>query len=240
MNDNALDIQNLVKKYNDKTAVNNISLTIKRGEFFGFLGPNGAGKSTTINAITGISKITSGTIKIFGVDVEKEYREARKLVGLSPQEFNVDIFAKVKDILYIVGGYYGIPKKERLLRVDELIERFHLAKYADMRFKQLSGGYKRRVVLARALIHRPELLILDEPTSGVDVELRHELWDHLKELNKQGTTILLTSHYLEEVEMLCEKIAIISDGHIIKQGTKTELIGEGQTLEDVYLEVIKK
>src|SRR3989344_1598823 len=177
----ALEVRNLVKKYSQKgdsskTAVDNISFEVKRGEFFGFLGPNGAGKTSTISCITGTAKITSGSIHVFGHDVEKDYREARKKIGISPQEFNVDIFAKPKDILCFTAGYFGIPIKERATRIDQVFDELGLQKYSNVPFMALSGGYKRRVMLARAMVHDPDLLILDEPTAGVDVELRHDLW----------------------------------------------------------------
>ncbi len=236
----ALEISNLVKRYRSgTTAVNDISLTIPKGEFFGFLGPNGAGKTTTIHAITGIAQPTSGTIKVFGTDVVKEYREARKKVGLSPQEYNVDIFAKVWKILDYVAGYYGVPKEKREVRIKELLKRFDLDTHADKAFQHLSGGLKRRVMLVRALVHDPELLILDEPTAGVDVELRHELWRYLRELNEAGKTIILTSHYLEEVELLCSRVAIINNGKIVMEQEKAELLKDGKKLEEVYLKITK-
>ena len=239
-----LEITNLVKKYgkgkDEKVAVDGISLSIPRGSFFGLLGPNGAGKSTTIQCITGISQPTSGTIKIDGVDVVKDYRTARTKVGLSPQEFNVDIFATPAQLMDFMGGYYGVPKKERQARVDEMIKRFSLEEHRDMKFQKLSGGLKRRVMLGRALIHTPELLILDEPTAGVDVEQRHDLWEYLKEMNERGKTIILTSHYLEEIEYLCNDIAIINHGKIVAQGKKGEFIKDGKSLEERYLEITRK
>lgn len=236
---NALEISHLTKKYEKNTAVDDISLTIEKGQFFGFLGPNGAGKSTTIHCITGIGRYTEGTIKVFGIDVNNDYREARKKIGLSAQEYNVDIFSTAEDILYFAGGYYGIPKQERLKRIDELFDELDLQKHRKKKFQELSGGLKRRVILARALIHDPDLLILDEPTAGVDVELRHEMWRQLERLNKEGKTILLTSHYLEEVERLCDTIAIINNGKIVKKGTKEEFTQNGKTLEETYLAVTK-
>jgi ABC-2 type transport system ATP-binding protein len=237
---NALEIQHLVKTYRSGTqAVRDLSLTIHAGTFYGLLGPNGAGKSTTISCITGISMPTSGTIKIFGVDAVADYKQARRMVGLSPQEFNIDFFGKVRDTLYYVGGYYGLRDAERSKRADELIERFGLQKYAYTPFHQLSGGFKRRVAVARAMVHDPELLILDEPTAGVDVELRHELWKMLEELNKAGKTILLTSHYLEEVEKLCSRVGIINAGKLCLEDTKDALVAGGKTLESVYLEATK-
>ncbi|MDP2650029.1 MAG: ABC transporter ATP-binding protein [bacterium] len=236
----ALEITNLVKKYGNTTAVDNISLTVPRGAFLGLLGPNGAGKSTTINCIVGINKITSGTIKTFGLDVEADYRESRKTIGLSPQEFNIDIFAKVWKLLDYVAGYYGLPKALRKERIDALLEQFDLTQHKDKAFRELSGGLKRRVVLARALVHDPELLILDEPTAGVDVELRRELWGYLQKLSKEGKTILLTSHYLDEVEMLADRFAFISNGKIAAEGWKKDFMREGKDLEEVYLSLVAK
>ncbi len=215
-------------------------MRIKRGMFFGLLGPNGAGKSSTIHCITGIGKITSGSIIVDGVDVEKEYKHARTKVGLSPQDFNVDIFSTVEKLLDYTGGYYGIPKFERIKRVDELIMRFELQEHRKKPFKELSGGMKRRLILARALVHQPPLLILDEPTAGVDVKQRHDLWRYLKELNDAGTTIILTSHYLEEVEALCTDIAIINNGVIVAEGTKDDFTKDGSKLEARYLEITKE
>ena len=237
---NALKITNLVKTYRTGlTAVDGLSLTIPAGTFYGLLGPNGAGKSTTLSCITGISMPTSGTIEVFGIDAVKDYKEARRRVGLSPQEFNIDFFGKVRDTLYYVGGYYGLRDAERSKRADELIVRFGLSKYADTPFHQLSGGFKRRVALARAMVHDPDLLILDEPTAGVDVELRHELWKYLTELNTAGKTILLTSHYLEEVEKLCSRVGIINKGKLVLEDSKEALITGGKTLEEVYLAATK-
>lgn len=234
---NALDIKHLTKIYDKKVAVDNISLSVKEGEFFGFLGPNGAGKTTTIKCITGIATFEEGEIKLFDTDVVKEYREARTKIGLSPQEFNMDFFGKVWKILDFVAGYYGIPKQKRKERVEELLRQFELVDHKDKEFRALSGGLKRRVALARAMVHDPDILILDEPTAGVDVELRRELWRHLRRLNEAGKTIFLTSHYLEEVEMLCDRIAIINNGKIVSDKSKQEYIQGGKKLEDMYLEI---
>jgi len=233
----ALAIEHVSKSYGTSKALDDISLTIPEGAFFGFLGPNGAGKSTTIHLATGIARLTEGTIKIFGADVTTDFRTARASVGLSPQEFNVDIFEKVDRILDFVAGYYGLRKAERKARIDELIERFGLTKHRHKEFRALSGGLKRRVILARAMVHSPRLLILDEPTAGVDVELRHELWQYLRELNEAGTTILLTSHYLDEVERLCDTIAVINAGKIVVVGDKKTLLQDGGTLEEKYLQI---
>ena len=232
----ALSISHLRKVYRGGTiTVEDLSMDIQQGDFFGFLGPNGAGKSSTIHCITGIATVTSGTIKVFGIDAVKDYREARRLIGLSPQEFNVDTFATATQIIDWMAGYFGLRAAERKSRTSMLIERFDLGPHANKQFRELSGGLKRRVILARALVHDPKLLILDEPTAGVDVELRRDLWRYLQELNRDGKTILLTSHYLEEVERLCRTIAIIAGGKIVRNGPKAEFLGTPGGLEDAYL-----
>src|SRR3984885_15353638 len=232
----ALSIKNLRKVYRrGNVAVEDLSLTVPEGEFFGFLGPNGAGKSTTIHCITGIANPTGGTIEIFGLDAVKQYREARRLVGLCPQEFNVDPFAKPADIVDWAAGYFGLNRGQRKSRVDYLMQRFELTPHLKKRCRELSGGLKRRVVLARALVQDPKLIILDEPTAGVDVELRRVLWNYLTEINQGGRTILLTSHYLEEVERLCRDVAIVNKGKIVRQGTKDEIAGSPGGLENAYL-----
>jgi ABC-2 type transport system ATP-binding protein len=243
MSETMLEIKGLKKVYgkgkDEKAAVDGISLSIPKGSFFGLLGPNGAGKSTTIHCITGIAQPTSGTITVDGIDVVKEYKKARTKVGLSPQEFNVDIFSTPEQLMDYMGGYYGVPKKERMERIDEMMERFDLQEHRKVKFQKLSGGLKRRVILGRALIHTPDLLILDEPTAGVDVEQRHDLWAYLKEMNERGKTIILTSHYLEEIEYLCEDIAVINHGKIVAQGKKGEFIKDGKSLEERYLEITR-
>jgi ABC-2 type transport system ATP-binding protein len=232
----ALSISHLRKVYRGGTvAVDDISLTVNEGDFFGFLGPNGAGKSTTINCLSGIATPSEGTIKVFGIDVVKDYREARRLVGLCPQEFNVDPFASARQIVDWMGGYFGMNARQRKSRIDFLIERFEMQPHASKPFRALSGGLKRRVVLMRALVNDPKLIVLDEPTAGVDVELRRVLWRYLQEINGDGRTILLTSHYLEEVERLCRNIAIVNQGRIVRNGAKEELIGASGGLEAAYL-----
>ncbi len=238
-----LEIRDLVKVYGSgktaKSAVDHISLTVERGAFFGLLGPNGAGKSTTIHCITGIAQPTSGQILIDGTDVVADYKTARRKVGLSPQEFNVDIFATPVQLMDYMGGYYSIPRAERQERIEQLIARFDLQEHRDVKFQKLSGGLKRRAMLGRALIHTPDLLILDEPTAGVDVEQRHDLWEYLKEMNERGKTIILTSHYLEEIQYLCRDIAIINHGKIVAEGTKEEFMKDGKSIEERYLEITR-
>jgi ABC-2 type transport system ATP-binding protein len=232
----ALSVSHLRKVYKSGTVgVADLSLEIAPGDFFGFLGPNGAGKSTTIHCVTGIANPTAGRIEIFGVDAVKNYREARRLIGLSPQEFNVDTFATARDIVDWMGGYFGMSAAQRRTRVDMLLEKFDLVQHARKKFRELSGGLKRRVMLARAMVNDPALLILDEPTAGVDVELRRDLWRYLQELNAEGKTILLTSHYLEEVERLCRNIAIVANGCIVRRGPKEDFVCEAGGLEAAYL-----
>ena len=238
-----LEIKNLRKVYGsgktEKVAVEGITLTVPKGAFFGLLGPNGAGKSTTIHCITGIAQPTSGEILVDGVDVVKDYKNARTKVGLSPQEFNVDIFSTPEQLMDFMGGYYAIPHDERWKRINDLITRFDLEEHRHVKFQKLSGGLKRRAMLGRALVHTPDLLILDEPTAGVDVEQRRDLWAYLKEMNERGKTIILTSHYLEEIQYLCNEIAIINHGRIVAQGSKEEFMKDGKSIEERYLEITR-
>ena len=237
----ALRIIDLVKRYPTGTeALRGVSLDIAEGEFFGLLGPNGAGKSTLIHCTTGLAQPTSGSIRVFGHDAIEHYEQARAAVGLAPQDLNLDWFLTLEETLDYHGGYFGIPRKERRERARELLDAFSLTAKRNDRTRTLSGGMKRRLILARALMHRPRLLILDEPTAGVDVELRLELWQYVQRINAEGTTILLTTHYLEEAERLCDRIAFINDGRIVATGTSDELsarFGVG-TLEDAYLELV--
>jgi len=224
MNNIAISIKNLVKNYDGVEAVNNISLDIKQGEFFGFLGPNGAGKTSTINSITGVANFNSGKIEVFGHDVVKEYRKARSFIGISSQEFNFDPFLNAYQTLIYQGGYYGIPKKVCMQRATELMKLLGIYEKKNSSIMSLSGGMKKRLMIARALINNPKILILDEPTAGVDVELRHYLWNYLKELNKNGTTIFLTTHYIEEAEKLCDRVCILNKGKILEIDSKEQLL----------------
>jgi ABC-2 type transport system ATP-binding protein len=222
------------------TAVDDLSFDVAQGEFFGFLGPNGAGKTTTINAIVGLATFASGSIDVYGHDVVRQFRAARALVGLSPQEFNFDRYLTVEEILLYQGGYYGMRPAAAKVRAQELLERFELTEKRRSVPLELSGGMKRRLSLARALMHRPQLLILDEPTAGMDVELRLELWDFLRTINAGGMTIVMTSHYLEEVELLCTRVGIIDVGRLVALEDKESLIashGMG-SLQDVFLELV--
>jgi ABC-2 type transport system ATP-binding protein len=239
--DNALHIEDLVKRYpTGVEALRGVSLDIKPGELFGLLGPNGAGKSTLIHCATGLAQTTSGTIEVFGHDAIEDYGKARQAVGLAPQEVNLDWFLTVAETLDYHAGYFGMPKRERRERTEELLETFSLTEKRDERTRTLSGGMKRRVILARALMHRPRLLILDEPTAGVDIELRLELWHYVQRINQEGTTILLTTHYLEEAEQLCSEIAFINNGEIVAQGSSRELANRYgvPNLEDAYLALV--
>jgi len=220
----ALRVAGLGKRYGTFVAVDDVSLVVERGDFFGFLGPNGAGKTTTINAIVGLATITSGTIEVFGYDNVRMWREARALIGLAPQEYNFDRYLSIRDVLIYQAGYFGLRGRAVRERADRLLESFGLTSKAGDTFVKLSGGMKRRLTLARAMIHEPQLLILDEPTAGVDVELRIELWQLLRDLNAAGTTIILTTHYLEEAESLCKNIAIIEGGHIVAMESTARLL----------------
>src|SRR6201746_1084487 len=217
----ALEIVDLQKRYpNGVEALRGVSITIEPGDFYGLLGPNGAGKSTLIHCTTGLAQPTGGSIHIFGHDATGgDYGEARQAVGLAPQEPNLDWFLTVAETLDYHAGYFGMPKRERRERTEELLDTFSLTSKRDERTRTLSGGMKRRLVLARAMMHRPRLRILAEPNAGVDVELRLELWHYVQKINQEGTSILLTTHYIEEAEQLCDRIAFINDGEIVGEGT---------------------
>ena len=211
----AISIQSLTKFYRNFKALDQVSFEVGEGDFFGFLGPNGAGKTTTISTVTGLANYQEGTVKVFGHDVQREYRKSRALIGLVPQEFNFDPFLSAEQILVFEAGYFGFPRREARKRAEELLEAFDLSKKKKEGYKRLSGGMKRRLLIARALMHRPKILILDEPTAGVDLELRHRLWEFLRKLNRQGITIFLTTHYIEEAEKLCNRIGVIHEGRMI-------------------------
>ena len=231
----AISIQNLSKFYGKFQALDGISLEVKRGDFFAFLGPNGAGKTTTINVVTGLSNYKAGEVKVFGYDVTKEYRQSRRLTGLCAQEFNFDPFLNLERLLVYQAGYFGVPKKEASTRAIALLERFQLISKRKEEYRALSGGMKRRLLICRALMHDPELLILDEPTAGADIELKYLIWKYLEELNREGKTIVLTTHYMEEAERLCRTIAIIHQGRIVRTGEKKEVLKD-RSLESVFME----
>jgi len=222
----AIHIAGLHKSYEDTVALNGVDLTIEDGQFYGLLGPNGAGKTTTIHILTGLVIKDSGVTEIYNKDTVKDFRFTRSQLGIAHQELPVDWFFPIEKLLYFHAGYYGITKQKAKPRVEELLERLGLMDKRTSRLRQLSGGMKRRYQLAKALVHDPKIIILDEPTAGVDVELRHELWDYLRKLHQNGKTILLTTHYIEEAELLCEKVGIIDKGKIIKEGSPKELTTE--------------
>jgi ABC-2 type transport system ATP-binding protein len=237
----ALSIAGLTKRYDDGTvALRELDLEIPAGEFFGLLGPNGAGKTTLINAVCNLVRITAGQISVFGHPASS--LEARRLIGVSEQEPNLDRFLTVREALLYHGGYFGLTRIESLRRAEEMIDVFDLRSKADVRAPKLSGGMRRRLLLARALLHEPRLVILDEPTAGVDVELRHELWRYIRKLHGAGTTILLTTHYLEEAESLCQDIALIGNGAIVARDSAEGLKRRyaASSLEDVYLKTVAR
>jgi ABC-2 type transport system ATP-binding protein len=222
----ALEILDLKKTYPDGTeALKGISLTVKEGDFYALLGPNGAGKSSTIGIIGSLVTKTSGTVKIFGIDADKDMAKAKTMLGVVSQEINFSQFEKVMDIVVTQAGFYGIPKAEAMPKVENILKRLSLWDKRNNQARTLSGGYKRRLMIAKALVHNPKLLILDEPTAGVDIELRREMWTFLKEINKNGTTIILTTHYLEEAEQLCRNIGIIDHGTMVADTSMKDLLG---------------
>ncbi len=238
----ALEITDLDKAYDDGTrALHGVSLTLPDGGFHGLLGPNGSGKSTLIGMITGLVRAPAGHVKVFGHDAVTDPRRVRTLVGLAPQEVHLDRFLTAREVLVFHGRYFGMTKADAGERADEMLAIFDLEGKAGTRPNRLSGGMRRRLLIARALVHRPRLAILDEPTAGVDLELRHELWSYLTRLREeQRTSILLTTHYLEEAEALCGRISMIRAGRIVAEGTVEEIIARfgGPRLEDAYLRVM--
>ena len=223
----AIHADDLTKSYGDVRALDGLSFEVERGEFFGLLGPNGAGKTTFINVLVGLVRKDGGTAEVFGFDVEAEYREARDRIGLAPQEFNVDRFFPIHEVLEHKAGYHGISQAEAERRAEEALRTVGIYDKRDTRFDWLSGGMKRRFLLARALVTDPELLILDEPTAGVDVQLRRDLWSVIERLNAEGTTVLLTTHYIEEAERLCDRVAITDGGRVVEVATPDELRSRG-------------
>lgn len=221
----ALEIKGLKKTYASGTvALRGVDLTIPKGDFFALLGPNGAGKSTLINIVCGLVNKTEGTVVIDGLSIDDNAPKAKVHVGVVPQEFNFGIFEKIIDVVVNQAGYYGIPRKKALPRAEHYLKQLGLWEKKDNQARELSGGMKRRLMIARALVHDPELLILDEPTTGVDIELRRGMWEFLTELNQSGVTIILTTHYLEEAEQLCRNVAIINGGSIVAEGEIKKLL----------------
>ncbi len=239
----ALFVDRLTKVYADGThALDALELRVPAGSFFGLLGPNGAGKTTLIGAAAGLVRAPAGKILIFGHDAVADPR-ARLLLGVAPQEVHLDRFLAAREVLVYHGRYFGMRKREAEARADELLEVFDLADKAGTKPSRLSGGMRRRLLIARALVHRPQLAVLDEPTAGVDLELRHELWRYLRRLQgEEGLTVLLTTHYIEEAEALCQRVAFIRGGRIVAEGVPRELVARygGQRLEDAYLEAMRR
>lgn len=231
---NAISIRQLKKQYaSGHQALSGIDLDVQEGDFFALLGPNGAGKSTTIGIISSLVQKTSGTVKIFGVDIDEDFAKAKSYLGIVPQEFNFNNFETVWNILIAQAGFYGIPASVAGERAEHYLRVLGLWDKRKSPARNLSGGMKRRVMIARALIHKPKILILDEPTAGVDIELRRSMWEFLQDTNAQGTTIILTTHYLEEAEHLCRNIAIIDHGEIIKNTSMKELLSQLQ--EEMFI-----
>jgi ABC-2 type transport system ATP-binding protein len=226
---NALNLKDISKNYKDFKALKNVSLKVEVGDFFALLGSNGAGKTTMIGIICGLLKSTTGELEVFDFNQKTHVNDIKKLVGLMPQEFNFDIFKPVEEILIDQAGYYGISRSVIKPRVEELLKEMQLWDKRKGIARELSGGMKRRLMLARAIIHSPKLLILDEPTAGVDVEIRRSIWQYLEKINKQGVTIILTTHYLEEAEYLCKNIALLKEGQIVKQSSMKKLLSEMTT-----------
>jgi len=226
--ENAIEIESLTKVYKAragqaaKTALDGVSLTIPRGGFFALLGPNGAGKSTLINIMAGLVRKTSGTVRVWDTDIDRNDRQARASIGIVPQELNLDPFFTPRELLEVQAGLYGVPRRER--RTLEILDAVGLADKADAYARTLSGGMRRRLLVAKAMVHSPPILVLDEPTAGVDIELRQQLWAYVKDLNARGTTILLTTHYLEEAETLCDRTAIINNGTVAACDTTRNLL----------------
>jgi ABC-2 type transport system ATP-binding protein len=236
----AISIKSLKKTYPDGfVALKGIDLEIDEGDFFALLGPNGAGKSTTINILCSLVNKSSGTVKIAGVDIDEDFDLAKQYLGVVPQEFNFGIFEKVEDIVITQAGYYGIKKEIAEKRAEKYLKQLGLWDKKDNQARMLSGGMKRRLMIARALIHEPKILILDEPTAGVDVELRTTMWKFIREINKNGVTIILTTHYLEEAEELCKNIAIIDKGQIVENTSMKELLKKSNH-QTIILDTIEK
>jgi ABC-2 type transport system ATP-binding protein len=241
----AISFKHLTKNYGSLVALNDVSLEVEEGEFFGLLGPNGAGKTTLISILAGLCRPTKGSVEVMGHDVQSDFRSARRLLGIVPQELVFDPFFTVRETLQFQSGYFGIKNNGEW--IDEILHHLGLADKANKNMRALSGGMKRRVLVAQALVHRPPVIVLDEPTAGVDVELRQSLWKFISRLNKEGHTIVLTTHYLEEAQELCGRIAMLKKGQIVALDTTANLlarVNNSQTkdgdLEDVFMQIMSE
>jgi ABC-2 type transport system ATP-binding protein len=241
----AIEFKNLRKEYGTLTALDGINLQVEEGEFFGLLGPNGAGKTTLISILAGLCRPTSGTAEVMGHDVQKEFRIARRLLGIVPQELVFDPFFTVRETLTFQSGYFGVKNNGDW--IDEVLFNLGLSDKANENMRALSGGMKRRVLVAQALVHRPPVIVLDEPTAGVDVELRQSLWKFIGRLNQEGHTIVLTTHYLEEAQALCNRIAILKKGRVVALDTTANLLARVKNphaidgdLEDVFMQIMNE
>ena len=235
----AVSIVDVVKHFGSLQALAGVSLEIGQGEFFGLLGPNGAGKTTLISCLAGLARPDSGSLSVLGHDVTKDFREARRSLGVVPQELVFDPFFNVRETLRIQSGYFGIRKNDDW--IDEILENLDLTSKANVNMRRLSGGMKRRVLVAQALVHKPPVIVLDEPTAGVDVELRQGLWQFIRRLNQEGHTIILTTHYLEEAEALCNRIALMKQGKVVALDTTANLMAAhpGASLEEVFVRTLQ-
>lgn len=236
----AVSIVNVVKNFSALRALDGISLDIAEGEFFGLLGPNGAGKTTLISCLAGLARPDSGSLSVLGFDVSRDYREARRRLGVVPQELVFDPFFSVRETLQIQSGYFGLRRNDEW--IDEILHYLDLSSKADVNMRRLSGGMKRRVLVAQALVHKPPVVVLDEPTAGVDVELRQGLWQFIRRLNDEGQTIILTTHYLEEAESLCGRVALMKQGRLLALDTTANLMAShaGASLEEIFIRTMQQ
>ncbi len=236
----AVSVVDVVKSFASLKALDGLSLAIEQGEFFGLLGPNGAGKTTLISALAGLARLDSGSIQVLGHDVVRDFRQARRLLGVVPQELVFDPFFSVRETLRIQSGYFGIRRNDDW--IDEILHHLDLTGKADANMRRLSGGMKRRVLVAQALVHKPPVIVLDEPTAGVDVELRQGLWQFVRRLNGEGHTIILTTHYLEEAEALCNRIALMKQGQLLALDSTANLMAAypGASLEEVFMRTMRQ
>jgi lipooligosaccharide transport system ATP-binding protein len=235
MTDPLVEARGLTKKFDDLVAVDSIDFEIRKGEAFGFLGPNGAGKTSTMKMITTVSPITEGYLRVFGIDPSVDGRSIRKRIGVVPQEDNLDLELTVAENLYIYGRYHDMTRSEIEPRIDELLDFAQLTERRDSRVEPLSGGMKRRLIIARALINDPDLIILDEPTTGLDPQARHLLWDRLYRLKQEGATLIITTHYMDEAEQLCDRLVVMDNGKIVAEGSPRQLISEYAPREVIEL-----